>query len=108
MAFNANNPEVLVIDKDKTKEEKKTNKPKMWKVIIHNDDYTPMDYVVSILSKYFGHATDVAVNIMLDVHEKGKGIAGVYTYDIAETKAAITNQNARNRNYPLLTTIEPE
>ena len=108
MAFNQENPDVFVIDKEDTKEEKKVDEPKMWKVIMHNDDFTPMDYVVHVLTTYFGKKMEEAIIIMMAVHEQGKGIAGVYTHDIAETKSAIVNRDAQDNGHPFLTTIEEE
>jgi ATP-dependent Clp protease adaptor protein ClpS len=89
-------------------EEKVENKhyPK-WNVILHDDDFTPMDFVVDMLMQHFGHAEDKAMAIMFIVHTRGKGIAGSYTRDIAETKAAIVMHHARGADHPLLASIEP-
>jgi len=106
MSFNSANPDVFVVDREKTADKKKTDEPQMWQVVLHNDDYTPMDFVVDMLIQHFRHDMDTAVAIMLDVHEKGKGIAGIYSHDIAETKSAIVNRLAQDSEFPFLTTIE--
>lgn len=80
--------------------------PAMYKVILNNDDYTPMDFVVEVLTMYFFLSEEKATQIMLDVHHKGKGVCGVYSADIAETKVAQVNQYARENEYPLLCTLE--
>ena len=84
----------------------KVRKPKMYAVIMHNDDYTAMDFVVEILVKIF-HKTQVeASEIMILVHEQGRGVAGVYTYDIAMTKKLQTETLANEKNYPLKITLD--
>lgn len=80
--------------------------PSMYKVILNNDDFTPMDFVVQVLKKYFSFDEEQATQIMLDVHFHGKGICVVYTAEVAETKAAQVNIYAREHEYPLLCTIE--
>ena len=75
---------------------------------MYNDDYTPMGFVVEMLQAHFRHDLDNAVTIMLAIHHEGKGIAGVYPKDIAETKAQTVNRAARQAGYPLLTQIEPQ
>lgn len=82
--------------------------PKKYKVILLNDDYTPMDFVVDVLKKFFHLSEEIATQIMLQVHVLGKGVCGVYTRDIAETKVAQVNDYARNSEHPLLCTMEPE
>ncbi len=84
----------------------KTEKPKMYKVILHNDDYTTMDFVVEVLVEVFNKTRQEATIIMLDVHHKGKGVCGVYTYDIAITKAEKVRELAIQRDFPLLATVE--
>ena len=81
-------------------------RPSMYKVVLLNDDYTPMDFVVEILEGFFSMNREQAVKVMLQVHNHGKGICGVYTRDIAETKAAQVNQYARENQHPLLCEIE--
>lgn len=81
--------------------------PPMYAVVMYNDDYTPMEFVVYVLQSEFRHNTEKAVEIMLNIHHQGRGIAGIYPKDIAETKAQKVNQTARKDGYPLLTQIEP-
>lgn len=81
-------------------------KPKLYAVTMHNDDYTTMDFVVDILIKIFHKTHEQAANIMLSVHNNGKGIAGVYTLDIAMTKKLQTEQSAKEKNFPLKITLE--
>ena len=84
----------------------KTKKPRMYKVIILNDDYTPMEFVVHILQAFFNLTHEKAQDIMLNVHTKGKGVCGVYTRDVAETKVEQVNDYSRQNQHPLLTTME--
>ena len=86
----------------------KLKKPPMYKVIILNDDYTPMDFVVHILQAFFTLSHDKAQNIMLNVHTKGKGVCGVYTRDVAETKVEQVNDYSRQNQHPLLCTMEAD
>lgn len=83
-------------------------KPPKYAVVLYNDDYTTMDFVVMILQSEFRHSLDAAVEIMLNIHHHGKGTAGVYPKDIAETKARKVNSMARRAGYPLLAQIEPQ
>ena len=94
------------IYKSKTEEKIKLKKPKLYKVILHNDDYTTMEFVVEILITVFNKPVQEANKIMLDIHKKGKGTVGVYTYDIALTKTTLTEAIARERQFPLKTSIE--
>lgn len=82
-------------------------KPPMYAVVMYNDNYTPMEFVVYILQSEFRHSIETAVDIMLTIHNNGKGIAGIYPKDIAETKAKKVNSAAHREGYPLLTQIEP-
>lgn len=84
----------------------KTKQPPMYKVVMVNDDFTPMEFVVQVLQKFFHHTRESAVQIMLHVHTKGRGVAGVYTAEIAETKTAQVNAYARQHQHPLLTVLE--
>ena len=84
----------------------KLKRPPMYKVILINDDYTPMEFVVEILETFFFKTREQATQIMLTVHTQGKGVCGIYTKDIAETKAAQVNQYARENKHPLLAEIE--
>jgi ATP-dependent Clp protease adaptor protein ClpS len=81
-------------------------RPSMYKVVLLNDDYTPMEFVVEVLESYFSMNREQATNVMLTVHTQGKGVCGVFTRDIAETKAALVNQYARENEHPLLCEIE--
>ena len=80
--------------------------PKLYKVILLNDDFTPMEFVVEILRLFFNLDQEKATRVMLNVHTKGKGVCGVYTRDIAETKVAQVNEYARECEHPLLCTME--
>ncbi|MFW1676358.1 ATP-dependent Clp protease adapter ClpS [Pontibacter sp. JAM-7] len=80
--------------------------PSMYRVVLHNDDYTPMDFVVEVLMLFFSMDQEKATQVMLAVHTQGKGVCGVFTRDIAETKAAIVNQYARENQHPLLCEVE--
>ena len=82
--------------------------PQMYRVLLHNDHYTTMDFVVYILETVFRKPMDEAVRIMLNVHENGTGIAGVYTAEIAEAKVATVHRQARQHGYPLRCSMEPE
>ncbi|WP_121972609.1 ATP-dependent Clp protease adapter ClpS [Acinetobacter stercoris] len=83
-------------------------RPPMYAVVLLNDDYTPMDFVIEILQQYFAMNLDQATQVMLTVHYEGKGVAGVYPRDIAETKANQVNNYARSQGHPLLCQIEPK
>lgn len=82
--------------------------PALYRVLILNDDYSPMDFVVYVLKTFFGHDEKSAKKIMLDVHHQGAGTAGVYSFEIAETKAAQVNAFSKQNKYPLKCTIEEE
>lgn len=82
--------------------------PRKYKVVLLNDDYTPMDFVVEVLKNFFRLNEEIAVQVMLQVHIQGKGICGVFTRDIAETKVALVNEYARINQHPLLASMEPE
>ena len=86
----------------------RTKKPSMYKVLMLNDDYTPMEFVVDVLQHIFQKTRDEATQIMLHVHQKGVGICGVYTYEIAETKVTQTVDYARKNQHPLQCTLEKE
>ena len=81
-------------------------KPGNFAVILHNDNYTPKDFVVYVLQEVFGHPSDQAENIMMNVHNKGMGVAGIYHLEIAEQKAYETAAEAKDNEYPLKITIE--
>jgi ATP-dependent Clp protease adaptor protein ClpS len=84
------------------------SEPTRWKVILLNDDTTPMEFVISILSEIFKHSIESARDIMLQVHETGSGVAGIYSFEIAEAKAVDATNQARTNNYPLQIKLEEE
>lgn len=86
--------------------EPKLKRPSMYKVVLLNDDYTPMEFVVETLEVFFSMNREQATNVMLTVHTQGKAVCGVFTRDIAETKAAQVNQYAKENEHPLLCEIE--
>jgi len=86
----------------------RTKKPSMYKVLMLNDDYTPMEFVVDVLQHIFQKNRDEATQIMLHVHQKGVGVCGVYTYEVAETKVTQTVDYARKNQHPLQCTLEKE
>jgi ATP-dependent Clp protease adaptor protein ClpS len=86
--------------------EEKVERPPLYRVILHNDDYTTMDFVVFILQAVFHRSFADAFRLMLDVHSRGRGVAGVFTYEVAEMKIAETMDLARANEYPLLCTME--
>ena len=92
----------------KTKLKPKLEKPKLYKVLLHNDNYTTRDFVVAVLREVFHKSETDAVQIMLHVHHHGIGVAGVYTYEVAETKIRQTEKLARDHEFPLRVSMEPE
>jgi ATP-dependent Clp protease adaptor protein ClpS len=86
----------------------KTKKPSLYKVLLLNDDYTPMEFVVHVLERFFNKGREDATQIMLHVHQKGVGICGVYTYEVAETKVTQVLDLARQHQHPLQCTMEKE
>ena len=86
----------------------RTKKPSMYKVLMLNDDYTPMEFVVDVLQHIFQKTREEATKIMLHVHQKGVGVCGVYTYEVAETKVTQTVDYARKNQHPLQCTLEKE
>ncbi len=91
-----------VLEEDKTK----LKEPSLYKVLLHNDDYTSMEFVVSILENIFRKSTPEATRIMLDVHKKGIGVAGIYTREICETKISLVHSLARKNEFPLRCSLE--
>jgi ATP-dependent Clp protease adaptor protein ClpS len=86
--------------------EPKTKQPPLYQVVLLNDDYTPMEFVVDVLEKFFRMDRTTATRVMLEVHTQGKGICGVFTYEIAETKVALVTSYARDHHHPLMCTLE--
>ncbi|PHM74631.1 ATP-dependent Clp protease adapter ClpS [Xenorhabdus kozodoii] len=99
-----NNLKVKEFIKDDVKQ--KLQPPSMYQVILNNDDYTPMEFVVDVLQKFFSYDVEQATQLMLDVHYKGKAVCGIYTAEVAETKAAQVNMYAKEHEHPLLCTLE--
>ncbi len=91
-----------------TEDQQKIELPKKYKVILHNDDYTPMEFVIEILIDIFKKDEMTATNIMLNVHNLGQGVCGIYTYEIAETKVARVMDMAQQHEYPLKASMEVE
>lgn len=89
-------------------DEQKVDEPRLYRVILHNDDYTPMDFVVHVLMSVFKKDELAATQIMLNVHHLGKGVCGVYTYEIAETKITRVHELAEQHEYPLHASMEAE
>lgn len=91
-----------------TRTDRKVARPKMWKVLLHNDHYTTREFVVAVLMGVFHKSETDSVQIMLHVHQKGLGVAGVYTHDVAQTKIDKVHRLARDYEYPLKLSMEPE
>jgi ATP-dependent Clp protease adaptor protein ClpS len=91
-----------------TEERVRTEKPRMWKVILHNDDFTTMEFVVRVLTEVFNKTGEEATDLMLQVHTRGACLAGVYTFEIAETKVHRVQAMAEAAEFPFLCTMEPE
>ena len=86
----------------------KLKRPPLYKVVLNNDDYTPMEFVVQILEGFFSMNVEIATRIMLDVHKRGKGVCGSFSREIAETKVAQVNNYSRENQHPLLCTLEKQ
>lgn len=91
-----------------TETKKKLKKPRLYKVLLHNDDYTTMEFVVMVLMSVFHHDEESAIRIMLHVHNNGVGVAGVFSYEIAETKVNKVQELAKQNEYPLRCSMEPD
>ncbi len=104
MGQNEDNPQRGVVEKTR----QKTTRPSMYKVFLLNDDYTTMEFVVEVLESVFGRSKVDATSIMLHVHRNGKGLAGVFTREIAETKVAQVHALARENGFPLKCDMEKE
>jgi ATP-dependent Clp protease adaptor protein ClpS len=91
-----------------TAERPRTRTPRRWKVLLHNDDFTTMEFVVQVLVRHFRHTVTAATKIMLEVHLHGVGVAGTFPRDVAETKVDQVTREAREEGFPLLLTLEAE
>jgi ATP-dependent Clp protease adaptor protein ClpS len=91
-----------------TEEQIRTEKPRLWKVILHNDDYTTMEFVIRVLQEVFNKGEPEAVELTMQVHTRGMCLAGVYTHEIAETKVQRVQDMADAAEFPFLSTMEPE
>ncbi|GGO70450.1 ATP-dependent Clp protease adapter ClpS [Bowmanella pacifica] len=98
-----------IISHDKQLEavKRKVQPPPMYKVLLNNDDYTPMDFVVEVLMRFFSMTAEKANQLMLTVHYEGKAVCGIYTAEIAETKVMQVNQYSRKHQHPLMCSMEP-
>lgn len=108
MAEGTRIPGETTVANPRTRTAKQLAKPPLYKVLLHNDHYTTMEFVVQVLQAVFHHNLERAMRIMLHVHERGVGVAGVYAMEIAETKAEKAMSMARAAEFPLLVTVEPE
>jgi ATP-dependent Clp protease adaptor protein ClpS len=108
MAEGTRNPGDTAVAVPKAKAARKVAKPPLFKVLLHNDDYTTMEFVVEVLQRVFHHDLQRATRIMLHVHQRGVGVAGTYPMDVAEMKAGKVMSMARAAEFPLLCTVEPE
>lgn len=103
------NTNIDLLEKDPIAEKKnKIKKPRLYKVIYLNDDYTTVNFVVDTLIKFFNKSFEEAISLAMNIHNKGTGVAGIYTLDVAETKANLTMDLARKNGFPLLLILEPE
>lgn len=91
-----------------TESEQRVQRPPLYSVLVHNDDYTTMEFVVMVLMQVFHHSEPKAAQIMLQVHQKGIGVAGIYTYEIAESRIAKVERLAKEHEFPLRCTMQPE
>ena len=99
-------PDIGVVEKTESKT--KLERPPLYRVLLHNDDFTPMEFVVFILQTIFGHGESEAVRIMLNVHRLGIGLAGVYTHEVAEMKVDKVTSLSQANEFPLLCTMEED
>lgn len=93
---------------EETESKTRLERPPLYKVLLHNDDFTPMEFVVFILQTIFNHVENDAIRLMLDVHRKGIGLAGVFTYEVAEMKVDKVTSLAQANEFPLLCTMEED
>ncbi len=103
---NSNHPGIEDADLAVKEASPKLKRPPLYRVVLINDDYTPMEFVVEVLETVFGMARNKATRVMLEVHTKGKGICGAYSYEIAETKVAQVTSIAQQQQHPLMCTME--
>lgn len=89
-------------------EKPELKEPSLYKVILLNDDFTPMDFVTHVLQKFFNKTPEEARKVMLDVHKSGQGLAGIYSFEVAETKVFLTSNLAKQNKYPLKCTMEKD
>ena len=93
---------------EETRQDHKLERPRLWRVLLHNDDYTTQEFVVWVLETVFGQSHEEAFTIMLSVHQSGTGVAGVFTRDVADTKARTAGKLAEQHEFPLRVTTEPD
>jgi ATP-dependent Clp protease adaptor protein ClpS len=101
-------PMTEVVTKPRAKARRKTQRPRLYKVILLNDDYTPREFVVSVLKAVFRMNEDQAYRVMMTAHRRGVCVVAVFTKDVAETKATLASEAGRSKGYPLSFTTEPE
>lgn len=89
-------------------DEAKIKRPPMYHVVLLNDDFTPMDFVVELLVQVFGHPESKAIDLMMEVHKKGEAIVATYSFDVAESRVAHVNQIAQNNEFPMRAEVRPE
>src|SRR5687767_15886232 len=106
--MSASNPSIRESTLTETRSTEKLQRPRMWRVLLHNDDYTTQEFVVWVLESVFQKPRGEAFAIMMSVHQSGMGLAGVYTHDVAETKLSTSKRLAEDHEFPLLVTMEPE
>ena len=103
-----NEGDAAVVTETRTKPKEKVKKPQLYRVLFHNDNYTTREFVVAVLREVFHRGESEAVQIMLHVHYNGIGVAGVFTYEVAETKIQAVEKLAKENDYPLRLSMEPE
>src|SRR5687767_9474096 len=102
------NPSIRESTLSETRSEERLQRARMWRVLLHNDDYTTQEFVVWVLETIFNKPHGEAFSIMMNVHRSGLGVAGIFTHDVADTKVRKTQQLAEEHEFPLLVTMEPE
>lgn len=108
MAEKTDGTDGSIVTKTRPQSKERLKRPPMYRVLLHNDDYTTREFVVEVLKQVFRKSEPEAVQVMLHVHHNGVGVAGIYTYEVAEMKVRSVELLARKREFPLLLTIEPE